>query len=59
LELVRYIHLNPLRASAVKSIDELDRYAWSGHAFFYGKETEYVLRQFGRERKRVTLRESG
>ena len=59
LELVRYIHLNPLRASAVKSIDELDRYPWSGHAFLVGRirngwqETEYVLRQFGRERKRA------
>jgi putative transposase len=59
LELVRYIHLNPLRASAVKGMDELDRYAWSGHAFLIGsrrndwQETEYVLRQFGRERKRA------
>ena len=59
LELVRYIHLNPLRASVVKGIDELDRYPWSGHAFLMGKrqngwqETEYVLRQFGWERKRA------
>jgi REP element-mobilizing transposase RayT len=57
LELVRYIHLNPLRALAVKGIDELDRYRWSGHAFLMGsrrngwQETEYVLRLFGRDRK--------
>ena len=31
LELVRYVHLNPLRASSVKSLGELDRYPWSGH----------------------------
>jgi hypothetical protein len=26
LELVRYIHLNPLRAGIVKNLDELDLY---------------------------------
>jgi REP element-mobilizing transposase RayT len=52
LELVRYIHLNPLRASVVKSIEELDRYRWSGHSVLVGKranewqECGYVLRQF-------------
>ncbi|HSR12980.1 MAG TPA: transposase, partial [Thermodesulfobacteriota bacterium] len=36
LELVRYIHLNPLRAGAVTDIRELDRYSWSGHAVILG-----------------------
>ena len=31
LELVRYIHLNPVRTGVVKSLSELDRYRWSGH----------------------------
>ena len=31
LELVRYIHLNPLRAGIVASMDELELYPWSGH----------------------------
>jgi putative transposase len=31
LELVRYIHLNPLRAKLVAGMDELDRYAYYGH----------------------------
>lgn len=33
LALVRYIHihLNPLRAGIVKTIEELNRYPWSGH----------------------------
>ncbi len=57
LELVRYIHLNPLRASVVKSMEELDHYPWSGHGVLVGKsqsdwqETEYVLRQFGIEKR--------
>jgi REP element-mobilizing transposase RayT len=54
LELVRYIHLNPLRSHVVKSIEALDRYRWSGHGVIMGKvrqdwqEKEYVLNQFGR-----------
>ena len=31
LELVRYIHLNPLRAGVISTIDELDMYPWTGH----------------------------
>lgn len=38
LELVRYIHLNPLRAGIVKSMDELDFYPWSGHAVLMGNK---------------------
>jgi len=53
LELLRYIHLNPLRAGMVKTLDELDRYPWSGHAVlmgnrsFPGQETDSVLKRFG------------
>ena len=39
LELVRYIHLNPLRAGLVESLDGLDSYKWSGHTVFMGKGT--------------------
>ena len=52
LELVRYIHLNPLRAGIVKNMEELDRYLWSGHGVLIGssrndwQERDYVLRQF-------------
>lgn len=54
LELVRYIHLNPLRAGLVKSILALNRYPWSGHAVLMGNRqidgqlTEEVLSRFGR-----------
>ena len=52
LELVRYIHLNPLRAGAVKSLGELEEYPWSGHQAIIHKgandwqERDYVLGQF-------------
>ncbi|MET0028813.1 MAG: transposase [Candidatus Thiodiazotropha sp.] len=36
LELVRYIHLNPLRADMVKSLSDLDRYPWTGRATLMG-----------------------
>jgi putative transposase len=55
LELVRYIHLNPLRAGLVKTLDELDHYLWAGHAVllenrsFSGQETVSVLERFGDE----------
>ena len=32
LELVRYIHLNPLRADIVSSLEELDRFRYCGHS---------------------------
>lgn len=37
LELVRYIHLNPLRAGMVADIDALDRYPWCGHSVLMGR----------------------
>lgn len=54
LELVRYIHLNPLRAGIVKSLEELDLYPWSGHATLVGnrkfdaQETGAILERFGK-----------
>jgi REP-associated tyrosine transposase len=35
-ELVRYIHLNPIRAGMVKSLDELRSYDYSGHSSLMG-----------------------
>ncbi len=37
LELVRYIHLNPLRAGLVEDINRLDKYPFSGHSGIMGK----------------------
>jgi len=59
LALVRYIHLNPLRAGIVKTIEELNRYPWSGHWTIVNKATcpwmdaEYVLAQFGSTRRKA------
>jgi REP element-mobilizing transposase RayT len=36
-ELVRYIHLNPLRAGVVKTLRELDDYRYCGHGRLMGK----------------------
>jgi hypothetical protein len=36
LELLRYIHLNPLRAGLVKDLQELDKYPWAGHSAILG-----------------------
>jgi len=54
-ELVRYIHLNPLRAKLVKSLAQLDRYRWSGHGVIVGKiqynwqNRDEVLKWFGKK----------
>jgi REP element-mobilizing transposase RayT len=55
LELVRYIHLNALRAKLVTNLRELDKYPYSGHSALMGKvprdfqDTEYVLKFFGKK----------
>jgi putative transposase len=54
VELVRYIHLNPLRVDLVKNLSELERYPYCGHAVITGKirhdwqDREHVLSWFGR-----------
>lgn len=57
LELIRYIHLNPLRAGLVKNLDELAVYPWSGHGVLLGSKvlagqaTNEVLALFGKRVK--------
>jgi len=52
LELIRYIHLNPLRAKTIPDLKFLDKYTYSGHAAIMGKkknnwqDTDYVLKLF-------------
>ena len=36
LELIRYIHLNPLRAGLVKNLEALARFPWCGHGVLLG-----------------------
>jgi putative transposase len=53
LELVRYIHLNPLRAKIVEDLDLLNRYKYCGHSVVMGKtkndwqDINAVLSMFG------------
>jgi len=52
LELVRYIHLNPLRAKLVDDMKGLDRYPYGGHSALMGKtkvswqNSSYILGLF-------------
>jgi len=61
LELVRYIHLNPLRVKMVNSVDQLENYPWSGHSALMGKvnrpwqDCDYILSQFGKTVNRARL----
>lgn len=38
-ELIRYIHLNPLRAKLVDSLSKLDNYKWCGHSIVLGRRS--------------------
>ena len=55
LELVRYIHLNPLRAKLVADMKRLDRNPYCGHSVLMGKvkadwqNTEYVTKLFDKD----------
>jgi putative transposase len=59
LALIRYIHLNPIRAGMVKTLDELDCYSWTGHSAVIGNkeclwmDTDYVLLQFNDTKRRA------
>ena len=54
LTLVRYVHLNPVRAGIVPSVEALAAYAWTGHTALMGhrfapfQSTRQVLAAFGR-----------
>jgi REP element-mobilizing transposase RayT len=53
LELIRYIHLNPIRAAMVRDLTSLNGYSWTGHAGMLGRlkqswhDTHAVLELFG------------
>jgi putative transposase len=57
LALMRYIHLNPVRAKVAKTLEELDKYPWSGHSVLMGNsrrawmDSDYALAQFGENRR--------
>ena len=55
LELVRYIHLNPLRANIVNTIKDSEKFPYSGHSALMGKvkrdfqDKDYILKLFGKK----------
>jgi hypothetical protein len=55
LELVRYIHLNPLRAKLAQDMKQLRKYPFSGHGVIMGKfdhpwqNKKFVLAFFGKQ----------
>ncbi len=57
LELVRYLHLNPVRAGVVPDLRALDRYPYTGHAALVGRlprpwqATREVLGRFAGSRR--------
>jgi len=56
MELVRYIHLNPLRAAIVKDLRSLNNFPYCGHGCIVGKRThdwqdvDYILKLFASKR---------
>ncbi len=69
LELLRYIHLNPIRGGLVSGLRALESYPFTGHAALMGRvdtswqDTDYALQRFGedvasaRERYRLFVKE--
>jgi len=61
-ELVRYIHLNPIRAGIIKTLDELRTYKYCGHSFLMGtnksewQDIDYVLGNFGSKKGQARKR---
>ncbi len=61
MELVRYIHLNPLRGKVVDSLESLEQFPWSGHRALLGKEkrafqeVEEVWGTFGKNRSQAQI----
>ncbi len=61
-ELVRYIHLNPLRAGLVGDMGGLDKHPWCGHSVLMNKRKQpwqncdYVYRFFSDQKKEARRR---
>lgn len=62
LELIRYIHLNPFHANMVKTLRELNTYAYTGHSALTGRikrsfqTIDGVLLNFATTKKRALIK---
>ncbi len=58
LQLIRYIHLNPIRTGEIKTIKSLNKYPFTGHAYIAGElkngwqDTQYPLQWFGSKKQK-------
>lgn len=58
-ELIRYIHLNPIRVKLINNMSELDKSPWTGHSIIMDKKkaewfcSKEVLSNFGSTRKKA------
>ena len=57
LELIRYIHLNPIRADLVKDLKELDKFPWAGHSAILGKRKNPLIPESSKVRP-ISYRQS-
>jgi REP element-mobilizing transposase RayT len=59
LELVRYIHLNPIKAHLIKGLTDLEKYRFSGHSYILGKfksdwfSADLVLAHFASSKRKA------
>ena len=53
LELIRYIHLNPLRAGLVNDLKELDKYPWSGHSAILSRRKNPLIPEQSKRHKKI------
>ncbi|MCP4605096.1 MAG: transposase [Proteobacteria bacterium] len=62
LALVRYIHLNPIKAGIISSLSELSKYRWTGHSSLMGngnrafQDVDEILGRFGKRAGRSRRR---
>ena len=60
-ELLRYIHLNPLRSSLVPDYDALNSFPWSGHSVILGRQKNtwqdvgYILGLFSKDNRQARI----
>ena len=54
MELIRYIHLNPLRAKLVQDLKELDKYPWTGHSAILGRRKNPLIPEVSDQKSEVS-----
>lgn len=54
LELIRYIHLNPLRAKLVQDLKQLDKCPWSGHSTILGRRKNPLIPEVSVQKSEVS-----